>query len=60
MCLEVGFDPTVWDVGICGVKVLYIAYCFCLHGDIRPGNKTSLVFLGALILFIFCIFSYDQ
>ena len=33
-------------------KGLY-TYCrlFCLHGNIRPGNKTSLVFFSALKLF---------
>ena len=32
-------------------KVLYIAELFCLHGNIRPGNITISLFLGALKLF---------
>ena len=29
MCPGVGFDPTVWDVGICGIKVcISTADCF--------------------------------
>ena len=32
-------------------KVLYIADLFCLHGNIRPGNITILLFLCALKLF---------
>ena len=32
-------------------KVVYTADLFCLHGNIRPGNKTSSGFFGALELF---------
>ena len=32
-------------------KVLNIADLFCLHGNIRPGNKTISLFFGALKLF---------
>ena len=40
-------------------KVLYFADLFCLHGNIRPGNITISLFLGALKLFflLFHIFS---
>ena len=31
--------------------VVLICGIFCLHGNIRPGYKTSLVFFGALKLF---------
>ena len=32
-------------------EVLYIADLFCLHGNIRPGNITILLFSGVLKLF---------
>ena len=32
-------------------EVLYIADLFCLHGNIRPGNITILLFFGVLKLF---------
>ena len=38
-------------MGICGVKVVYIADLFCLHGNIRPGNITISLFFSALKLF---------
>ena len=37
-------------------KVLNIADLFCLHGNIRPGNTTILLFFGALHFFF--TFSY--
>ena len=33
-------------------KVVCIADLFCLHGNMRPGNITISLFLGALKLFL--------
>ena len=37
-------------------KMLYTVYCFCLHDNIRPRTRTSLVFFGALKLFFLYFF----
>ena len=54
------FDLSVQDVGICGVmlcNVLYIAYLFCSHGNIRPENITISLF-GALKLLFYTFFYF--
>ena len=52
---DTNYRPLLWSYrlmrGNMWCKVLNIADLFCLHGNIRPGNTTISLFLGALKLF---------
>ena len=38
-CLVVGFDPTVWNVGICGLKCCILLTCFAYIAISVPNLK---------------------